>query len=81
MDRKEAAIVWTVFEEVAPNLCYIQRSRELLENLMGEAEDAESLLERLGDELAETDNPSFRTDIRILRERLEKRKRQIPLEG
>jgi hypothetical protein len=75
MDQKEATIVWSVFEEVAPNLCYIQRTRELLGDQMDKAEDAEDLLGLLGDEQAQMDNPSFKTDLRILRERLDKRSR------
>jgi hypothetical protein len=72
MDPKEANIIWTAFEEVAPNLCYIQRTRDLLEALMEEAVSVEQLSNMLEDELAEFDNPSFRTDIRILGGRLRK---------
>jgi hypothetical protein len=72
MDPKEADIIWTAFEDVAPNLCYIQRTRDLLEALMEEAGSAEQLSSMLDDELAELDNPSFRTDIRILGDRLRK---------
>jgi hypothetical protein len=72
MDPKEADIIWTAFEDVAPNLCYIQRTRDLLDALLEEAWSARQLSKMLEDELAGLDNPSFRTDIRILRDRLRK---------
>jgi hypothetical protein len=79
MDQREASIVWTAFEEVAPNLCYIQRTREFLEVLMEEMGDIGQLSNRLEGGLSEIKNPSFRTDIKILGERL--KRKQTPLKG
>ena len=72
MDPKETEIIWIAFDEVAPNLCYIQRTRDLLNSLMEKAGNAGQLSQMLEDELTELDNPSFRTDIKILRDRLRK---------
>jgi len=81
MDQVEATIIWTAFEDVAPNLCYIHRTREFLEDLLEETEDTGHLLELLEVELARIENPSFRTDMRILGERIKRYRKQAPLEG
>lgn len=63
--------VWSAFTEAAPNLCYIGRTRELLLELVDKSGDLEDLVRRLEHAMAETESPSFRTDLKILKQRLD----------
>ncbi len=81
MDEGKASGIWSVFEEVAPNLCYIARTRELLSDLVCGAEGLDELLDGLRDAMAETDNASLRTDLKILEERLQRRRKSILPDG
>ena len=79
MDEGEESGIWSVFEEVAPNLCYISRTRNALSELMSRSATMERFLEQYGNLMGSTDNPSFRTDLKILGERL-RRSRDTLLE-
>jgi hypothetical protein len=81
MDERDASRVWTQFEEVAPNLCYISRVRKLLGDLAAEAGTPDDLLSRLDRAIPAEENPSLRTDLKILMERLQKVRNASPKEG
>ncbi len=80
MDETQAASIWSVFEEVAPNLCYISRTRDKLASLLSMTDDPERLMESLAYAASEAENASFRTDLRILHERLARTAKK-PLRG
>ncbi len=63
-DLKER--VWDVFEDCLPNLCYIGRTRSLLSGLLQSSSTLTELISKLEDEVRRIENPSLRTDVRIL---------------
>jgi hypothetical protein len=79
MEEEERSVVWAAFEGVAPNLCYINRTREALVELLDAAGGVGELLAALDGTMRQADNPSFRTDLKILIERL--RSKRSSLEG
>lgn len=81
MDEKNMSRIWVVFEEVAPNLCYIGRTRDMLENLLAKAEDCADLLGKLDRVILEEENPSFGTDLKILMGRLKDKGKKPMREG
>jgi len=72
MDEEQAKTIWRLFEELAPNICYIGRVRELMTSLLDEASDIGDLLDRLQGTMPDVGNPSLRTDMKILKEGLER---------
>lgn len=80
MDEEQAKTIWSLFEELAPNICYINRLRQLVAGLVDEASDVADLLGRLQGAMPEIGNPSLRTDMKILKEGLERMYR-TELEG
>ncbi|NJF24916.1 hypothetical protein E3E29_04450 [Thermococcus sp. Bubb.Bath] len=56
--------------DVRPYVEYYDELRKLVESLLGECPDVESLMEKL-EEKAATEGEPFKTDIKILLQRLE----------
>ena len=75
MEDEAREWVWDTFADCLPNLCYINRTRELLSNMIPLSSDIEELVSRLKAEAERTRNPSFKTDIRILLGKLSSRPR------
>jgi hypothetical protein len=63
--------IWELFEDAAPNLCYIGRTRETLSRLLEESESEGDLAVMLDAEMQREENASLRTDLKILKGRLE----------
>ena len=80
MDETEESGIWTAFEEVAPNLCYIARTRETLSDLVSRSGNMNVLLESIRSLMVSVENPSFRTDLKILGERLHRLSKRTLLE-
>ncbi len=69
MDRSN---IWNVFRDVAPNLCYISRTRRRLNDLLDRSKDEETLFSMLDEDISREENPSFRTDLKILKGAVER---------
>lgn len=74
MDKVMESAIWASFEDAAPNLCYIERTRELLGGLIEKSAGVGELLEGLEGAMTETGNPSLRTDLKILIGRIRRSK-------
>ncbi len=71
MDEDGCRRAWSAFADVVPSLCYIGRTREMLANLLEESSNVQDLISRLEDRMADVENPSLRTDLKILKQRLD----------
>lgn len=71
LDEDSCSKAWSAFTDAAPSLCYIGKTRELLLELVDISGDLEDLVRRLEHAMAETESPSFRTDLKILKQRLD----------
>ena len=71
VDEDSCSRVWSAFADAAPNLCYMGKVRGLLAGLLDKAKDMGDLIQGLESAMAETESASFRTDLKILKQRLD----------
>jgi hypothetical protein len=81
MNEDDESNAWGAFEKAAPNLCYITRARELLANLISKAKDLDDLAHELAHAMPESENISFRADLKILKQKLDDVRRRPTQEG